>query len=143
MASMGSFPTGLDGSILLHSANHQRPVIPALAYRPRKYVEVGAFADCISDGFSRNLTVDLSSRLSLCSGCGGGRRRWTTQHLKAAKEGTGRGETDEDDESDDALQATIENSKKVLAMQRDLLQQVVLLFVFSIYISDSWNPFFI
>ncbi|XP_065856184.1 granule-bound starch synthase 2, chloroplastic/amyloplastic [Euphorbia lathyris] len=29
-----------------------------------------------------------------------------------------------DDESDDALQATIEKSKKVLAMQRDLLQQI-------------------
>ena len=30
------------------------------------------------------------------------------------------------DESEDALQATIEKSKKVLAMQRDLLQQVSL-----------------
>jgi starch synthase len=29
------------------------------------------------------------------------------------------------DESEDALQASIEKSKKVLAMQRDLLQQVI------------------
>ncbi|KAL9157742.1 hypothetical protein ABFS82_08G023900 [Erythranthe guttata] len=96
MASMGSFPTGLDGSILLHSANHQRPVIPILAYRPRK--------------------------LSLCNGCSGGRRRWAAQHVKATKEGTERVESD--DESDDALHATIEKSRKVLALQRDLLQQI-------------------
>ncbi|KAI3452297.1 hypothetical protein Pfo_008962 [Paulownia fortunei] len=122
MASMGSFPTGVDSSILLRSTNHHRRMIPILASRPRKYVEVGGFAYCNSAGFSRNLTVDLFSRLSLCSGCSGRGRRWTTPHVNARTEGTGGGETD--DESEDALQATIEKSKKVLAMQRDLLQQI-------------------
>lgn len=41
-------------------------------------------------------------------------------------EATGKGsvEGDSDDESEDAIQATMEKSKKVLAMQRDLLQQI-------------------
>ncbi|KAK6129255.1 hypothetical protein DH2020_036964 [Rehmannia glutinosa] len=118
MASMGSFPAGVDSSVILHSSNHHSPMVPLLAYRPRKRVEVGAFADCNSAGFSRNLTVDSFSRLSRCNG----RRRWTTQHVKATTEGSGGGETD--DESEDALQATIEKSKKVLEMQRDLFQQI-------------------
>ncbi|KAK6155085.1 hypothetical protein DH2020_009333 [Rehmannia glutinosa] len=115
---MGSFPAGVDSSVIIHSSNHYTPMVPLLAYRPRKRVEVGAFADCNSAGFSRNLTVDSFSRLSRCNG----RRRWTTQHVKATTEGSGGGETD--DESEDALQATIEKSKKVLEMQRDLFQQI-------------------
>ena len=38
-----------------------------------------------------------------------------------------------DDDSDDTLQVTIEKSKKVLAMQRDLLQQVSFVIVFVLY----------
>lgn len=120
MASMGSFPAGVDSSILLHSANHQRPMIPGPAYRSRKYVVVGGIADCNSVGVSS--TLDLFSRVSLCSGCGGGRRRWKTSRVKATAEETG-GETGGDD-SDEALQATIEKSKKVIQTQRELLQQV-------------------
>ncbi|KAL8471601.1 hypothetical protein ACS0TY_029015 [Phlomoides rotata] len=113
MASMGSFPAGVDSSILLHSANHQRPMIPTPAYKPRKHVVIGGIADCNSVGVSS--TVDLFSRVSLCSDCGGGRRRrWKTHRVKA----TG------DDDSDEALQATIEKSKKVIQTQRELLQQI-------------------
>lgn len=133
MASMGSFPTGVDSSILLHNVNHRRPMIPILAYRPRKYVVVGRIADCNSAGFSSIMTVDLFSKVSLCNGCSGRRRRWKTQHVKATTEGTGQGETD--DESEDALQATIEKGKKVLATQRDLLQQVLA----SLDLFHSWE----
>lgn len=40
----------------------------------------------------------------------------------AAATGSGRGEAD--DEAEDSLKAMIEKSKKVLAIQKDLLQQV-------------------
>ncbi|GFQ02147.1 granule-bound starch synthase 2 chloroplastic/amyloplastic [Phtheirospermum japonicum] len=124
MASMGSFPTVADGFSPLHNANHNMPVIPLLVQRPRKRVEIGGlFTDCNSAGVLRNLTVDHFSRLSRCHRCGGGRRRWTTQYVKATSEGTGGGEID-DESKEDALQATIEKSKKVLAMQRDLLHQI-------------------
>ncbi|PIN04718.1 Starch synthase [Handroanthus impetiginosus] len=96
MASMGYFAAGIDGSILLHSANHHRSVAPVIAYRPRK--------------------------LSMFCGCSGGRRRWTAQPVKATGEATEG--VDGGDKSDDALQATIEKSKKVLALQKDLLQQI-------------------
>lgn len=44
---------------------------------------------------------------------------WRIKRVKATGEISGEG-----DESDDALQVTIEKSKKVLAMQQDLLQQI-------------------
>lgn len=121
MASMGSFPAGVDSSILLHSANHQRPVIHTPAYRSRKYVVVGVSS-----------TVDLFSRVSLCSGCGDRRRRWKTHRVKATAEETGRGETGDDD-SDETLQATIEKSKKVIQVQKELLHQVLCPSSFSVF----------
>ncbi|KAG8384693.1 hypothetical protein BUALT_Bualt04G0144500 [Buddleja alternifolia] len=96
MASMGSFPTGVDSSVLLRNANHNRPMIPVFGYSPRK--------------------------LSLCCGCSAKRGKWRAKHVKATREGAGAGESG--DESEDALQATIEKSKKVLALQRDLLNQI-------------------
>ncbi|KAK4417658.1 Granule-bound starch synthase 2, chloroplastic/amyloplastic [Sesamum alatum] len=122
MASTGSFPTGVDGSVLLNIANRRRHVIPMLAFRPRKHVEIGGISDCNSTGFSRDLTVDLFSRLSQCCGRNGRRRRWMTQLLEATGEAVEGGESD--DESD-SLQATIDKSmSQVLAMQKDLLQQI-------------------
>lgn len=131
MASMGSFPAGVDSSILVRSANLHRPLNSILAYRP---VKVGGIADCNSPGFSSNLAADLFSRVSLCSVCGGRRRRWKSQ-VKAAAAGIGLGEAD--DEVEDTLQATIEKSKKVLAIQRDLLQQVLVL-LYNFFIESSF-----
>ncbi|KAK4393117.1 Granule-bound starch synthase 2, chloroplastic/amyloplastic [Sesamum angolense] len=122
MASTGSFPTGVDGSALLNIANRRQHVIPILAFRPRKHVEVGAISDFNSAGFSRDLTVNLFSRLSQCCGRNGRRRRWTTQLVEATGEAAEGGESG--DESD-SLQATIDKSmSQVLAMQKDLLQQI-------------------
>lgn len=118
MASMGSFPAGVDSSMLVRTANRHRPLSSILAYRP---IKVGGIADCNSPGFSSNLAVDLFSRVSLCNGCGGRRRRGKSQ-VKAAAAGT---EGVEADDEVDTLQVTIEKSKKVLAIQRDLLQQVL------------------
>ncbi|KAL6520394.1 Sucrose synthase [Orobanche minor] len=127
MASMmGSFPTGVESSILFQNAAHHVPIkIPLLAYRARNRVEVGGFfTDCNSTRVLINSTVVSSSRSSRCRRCDG-RQRWSTQYVKATAEGAdgGTGETD-DESKEDALQATIEKSKKVLAMQRDLLQQI-------------------
>ncbi|KAH6774535.1 starch synthase 2 [Perilla frutescens var. hirtella] len=113
MASMGSFPVGVDSSVLVRSANRHRPSISILAYRPRK---VGGIAD-------GHLAIDLLSRVSLCNGCGGGRRRWKSRGIKAAA-AAGSSPGQADDEVEDTLQATIEKSKKVLAIQKDLLQQI-------------------
>ncbi|XP_011098635.1 granule-bound starch synthase 2, chloroplastic/amyloplastic isoform X3 [Sesamum indicum] len=122
MASTGSFPTGVDGSALLNIANRRQHVIPILAFRPRKHVEVGGISDCNSAGFSRDLTLNLCSRLSQCCGRNGRRRRWTTQLVEATGEAAEGGESG--DESD-SLQATIDKSmSQVLAMQKDLLQQI-------------------
>ncbi|KAK4477609.1 hypothetical protein RD792_016846 [Penstemon davidsonii] len=122
MASMGSFPTGVDSSILVHSGNQQRPVIPILAFKPKKYVEIGSFADCNSAGFSRNFADDLFSRLSLCCGCSNRGGKLRMKRVKATQEGTGGGESG--NESEDAFQATIQKGEKVLAMQKDLLKQI-------------------
>ncbi|KAL3629378.1 Sucrose synthase [Castilleja foliolosa] len=125
MASMGSFPTVADSFNPLHNASHNMHMIHLLVDRPRKRVEIGGlFADCnSSSGVLRNLTKDNFSRSSRCHRCGGGRRRWTTQYVKATSKGPGLGEI-EDEPKEDALQATIEKSKKVLAMQSQLLHQI-------------------
>ncbi|CAA0828415.1 Starch synthase 2- chloroplastic/amyloplastic [Striga hermonthica] len=123
MASMGSFPSGVDTSSFLHGAGHHHlRVIPLLAYGPRKKcAEVRGFvADCNLAGVSRNLAVDSTVRLSRC----GRRRPRTTHFVKAAAEGGGGSDAEEDESKEDALQATIEKSKKVLAIQKDLLQQI-------------------
>lgn len=134
MASMKSFPTGVDSSILVRSANSHRPLISILAYRPRK---VGGVADCISTGFSTNSAADLLSRVSLCKGCGGRRRRLS---VKTAAEAAGGGRGEKDDEAEDSLQATIEKSKKVLAIQKGLLQQVSFI-TFIFFVLDNFIVF--
>ncbi|XP_023912722.1 granule-bound starch synthase 2, chloroplastic/amyloplastic [Quercus suber] len=111
MASAGSLPFTIEmkseGPVLLHSVNHRRPRFSFSVYRPRKPL---AYA-----GFS--LSCD---RLI----CGSGRgQQWRVTLPKVKAKGSTESE-DDSNEVDDALQATIEKSKKVLAMQRDLLQQI-------------------
>ncbi|KZV45643.1 granule-bound starch synthase 2, chloroplastic/amyloplastic-like [Dorcoceras hygrometricum] len=124
MALTGSFPAGVDTSIVIHSANHHPPMIPMLAYRPTKCLEIGGLIDCKSTGFSRNLKEDYFSRKSPCRGHSGRRRRWLSKRVRATQEGNGGGGSV--DEPEEALHATIEKSKKVLAMQKDLLAQQLL-----------------
>ncbi|XP_042007369.1 granule-bound starch synthase 2, chloroplastic/amyloplastic-like isoform X2 [Salvia splendens] len=97
MASIKSFPTGLESSIL---ANRHRPLISVPNYRPKK---VGGIADCNSPGISSNSAVDLLSRVSLCNG----RRSWARHGVVKAAGG------EAEDEAEDSLQATIEKSKKI------------------------------
>lgn len=56
---------------------------------------------------------------------------WKIKRVKATGESSGEAAS-ADESEDDALKVTIEKSKKVLAMQQDLLQQVILLvFIYS------------
>ncbi|KAG5624256.1 hypothetical protein H5410_009474 [Solanum commersonii] len=85
----------MENSILLHSGNQLHPNLPLFALRPKK--------------------------LSLIHGSGR-EQMWRIKRVKATGENSG--EASNADESNDALQVTIEKSKKVLAMQQDLLQQI-------------------
>lgn len=111
--------------MLLHSANYRRPRFPFFAYRPRKPLD-SAGNTGLSFGYSKAAGENYAC-LSLCcdrliGGCSRGQQRRITRP-KATAGDFAEGE-DGGDEVDDALQATIEKSKKVLALQKDLLQQV-------------------
>ncbi|KAL2523092.1 Starch synthase 2 [Forsythia ovata] len=120
MASMGTVQTAVDSSILRHGRNRHRPIIPILAYRPKKSVDAWGLTNFHTVGFSRNLCEDNDGRLSLY--CGSAGWRWRIKFVQATVKGSE--EAESGDEQDDALQATIEKSKKVLAMQKDLLKQI-------------------
>ncbi|XP_027153219.1 granule-bound starch synthase 2, chloroplastic/amyloplastic [Coffea eugenioides] len=117
-SSTASFPfvihPALDNSVIPYSGNHRRPKLPLLAFRPRKFTSDSKFGSCglLNEGIA-----------SLSSCCGSTMtRKWTLQRFNAT--GSGSGEVQSGEESDDALQATIEKSKRVLAMQKDLLNQI-------------------
>ncbi|XP_038695866.1 granule-bound starch synthase 2, chloroplastic/amyloplastic isoform X2 [Tripterygium wilfordii] len=113
MASLSSLPftveTKAEISALLHGNNRHRPRFPFVAYRQRKYKEVAFYKD-FTCGFS--LCCDKLSGEHL-------RRHWRAQ-VAGPESVDGEG----GDESEDALQISIEKSKKVLAAQKDLLQQI-------------------
>lgn len=102
---MGSF--AIESSVLVHSGNQRRVIkLPFLANRITN---------------SRNVSV-----LSLCCRRLGGfdfREKQRIEHLKAKIDDRGN-MSDDGDEPEDALQATIEKNKKVLAMQKELLHQI-------------------
>lgn len=72
-----------------------------------------------STSTSARIVFEDTGKLSLCCGCS--RRQWV---LNCSS--TGSGDEQSGQESEDSLQATIRKSKKVLAMQKDLLDQVLL-----------------
>lgn len=104
----------MENCTLLHSGNQFQPKFPFFALKPKKF-------PFFVVGCSRVLGEDIV-KLSIAHGSS----REQMWRIKATGKNSGEA-TNIDDESDDALQATIEKSKKVLAMQKDLLQQVVIL----------------
>lgn len=121
MASMGSFPFVIDTAMESNSAvqlqtwNYRRPKLPLFAFRPRKSViECGEFSE---------LALGCMTVEDVTVGCGGVGRTWRIKHLKATG-GNGAGAGTPSDDADDSLQVAIKKSKKVLAMQRDLLEQI-------------------
>ncbi|KAF8390190.1 hypothetical protein HHK36_024712 [Tetracentron sinense] len=129
MASIGSLSfiveTTMENSVLLRSGNHRRPSFASLASQLRNFHDCGLNGSkfwCISPKVvSGEAFSGLSSNCEkMINGCGRV-HPWRSKHLKATGKDSVEGK--DGDESEDALQATIEKSKKVLAMQRDLLQQ--------------------
>lgn len=92
---------------IIESKRENRPVFPFSTFRPRKSKSL-AVLNVSTCGFS------LFSNKGLLW-------RFKPVRVAGSLDGVGGG----GDDSEDTFQATIEKSKKVLAMQRDLLQQVL------------------
>ncbi|MED6144955.1 hypothetical protein PIB30_020427 [Stylosanthes scabra] len=113
MASIGSLPFLVEANadttvLMLHTKNnHHRHHHHCAVKFPSKF---GTFSGSENRG---------------CRGLGRGRvqHRCGRRIIRAADKSYGKSE-DKDESEDDVLQATIEKSKKVLAMQRQLLQQI-------------------
>ncbi|KAH7852117.1 hypothetical protein Vadar_020861 [Vaccinium darrowii] len=99
----------MERSFFLYSRNHGLPRLPLFACR------LG-----LSDSTFGHAKV-VGKDIGLMSGCKVTRLQ-RIKILRATEKGSGEGEDGE--ESEDAFQATIEKSKKVLEMQRGLLQQI-------------------
>lgn len=124
MASIGSV-SPMESSVLLHSGNHHRP--PRFSFstsQMRKSVDYGS-NEYSGVGYLKIVGEDSARSCLWCERLSVGCSRGHGWRIKCV-EATGKGsvEGDSDDESEDAIQATMEKSKKVLAMQRDLLQQI-------------------
>lgn len=101
----------MENCTVLHSGNQFQPKFPFLALKPKRF-------PIFVVGCSRVLGEDIV-KLSVTHGSS----REQMWKIKATGKSSGKA-ANADDESDEALQATIEKSKKVLAMQKDLLQQI-------------------
>ncbi|XP_008230773.1 PREDICTED: granule-bound starch synthase 2, chloroplastic/amyloplastic [Prunus mume] len=114
MASIGSLPfmieTKTESSVLLHSNNNRRLRFPFFTHRPGSSVEVS--------GINAEVVGMCSRQINWCTKG----KLWKIEPLRATGKVSVEGE--DGGEPEDALRATIEKSKKVLAMQRDLLQQI-------------------
>ncbi|XP_031396234.1 granule-bound starch synthase 2, chloroplastic/amyloplastic-like [Punica granatum] len=111
MASIGSLPFTIEAKaaercVFFHAKSQPRPGF----FRPRRSLN---FAALRGFGTSRNVEDESGRVLS------SGQRR-----LRATLGGSVEGGDGDDVPSEDGLQATIEKSKKVLAMQRELLNQI-------------------
>lgn len=120
-SSVGSFPfvvePSANTSMLLQTKINRPLKFPLFVYRPGKSAE---FSNSSASGFGRSESARLNyGRLV------NGRSRgllWRTKDVRAIGKSTG---TSQDDGgTDEVLLSTIEKSKKVLAMQRDLLQRI-------------------
>ncbi|XP_021905256.1 starch synthase 2, chloroplastic/amyloplastic-like isoform X2 [Carica papaya] len=114
MASIGPLPfiveTKAETCLLVSNKKQQRPSSAFSTPRPRNSRVLAVLGDPTSGG---SLFGDR-----LGAGCSRG-QQWSTKNVKATNaEGVG------GSESENTLNATVEKSKKVLAMQRDLLQQI-------------------
>ncbi|XP_057963104.1 granule-bound starch synthase 2, chloroplastic/amyloplastic [Malania oleifera] len=127
MASIGSVPYGIEATVenyaLLHTGN-LRPTFRFFAHRPRKSLNYAGF-NAITFGNIKAME-ESCDRFALCgvrlgNGCS---RRQLLRVDSPRATGKSSVQGEEGEESEDALQATIEKSKKVLAKQKNLLQQI-------------------
>ncbi|KAM2014724.1 granule-bound starch synthase 2, chloroplastic/amyloplastic-like [Malus sylvestris] len=120
MASIGSLHfimgTKTDSSVLVHSSTNPRLRFPFFTNRPRSSIEVSGI-NASANG-SAGAARMCRGRNSWCTRG----KLWRIKPLRAIRKSSAEGE--DAGEPEDALQATIEKSKKVLAVQRELLQQI-------------------
>ncbi|KAK1260427.1 hypothetical protein QJS04_geneDACA019469 [Acorus gramineus] len=141
MASIGSLSFSVESAVtaeasLLRSKSHLRRSRLGFVFREggSPYRGVGLSKTRFRELFGGELLLGFSSNgLRTHCRCGGGRvlGGFRVRGVgESGSEGGGEEEVVEErgsgsDAEEDALQATIEKSKKVLAMQKDLLQQIV------------------
>lgn len=113
MASVGCVSFVTERAASIWSGRDRRPRFSFPVYRLRMSPGCAISKDSIF-GYSREDCV----RFSLCS------RRQVLGSRGVRARGEGSVEGEDGDRLEDAFDATIEKSKKVLAMQRDLLQQI-------------------
>lgn len=116
MASLNSFPFTIETRCLLHNSNGFQP-------QRRKTLCYGGFLKFMDHNDNGGFVHGRSSLwcVKSLSGCRRG-DLWRVYSLKAVSNDSGDGE--DSNENEDALQATIDKSNKVLAMQKELLQQI-------------------
>lgn len=125
MASVGSLPFTIEmrsESSALLNCGKSRPRFRFLAYQPRKSLECADLNDSTfgylkAVGNNTAMYTLFPERVII-----GSNRGRMIKHLRAI--GDDSVERESGDDSEEALQATIEKSKKALAMQRDLLKQI-------------------
>lgn len=131
MASLGSLQCLLEpkaeSSLLLYCTNRRQPRLGSFSNWPRKSPVLPHLRG-LACGCSGLRAVE--DGLLKCSFCFGGMLglydRGQFLSVRAAGRGSAEGDDSENVETEDKLQATIEKSKRVLAMQRDLLNRVIL-----------------
>ncbi|XP_059643740.1 granule-bound starch synthase 2, chloroplastic/amyloplastic [Cornus florida] len=129
MASLRSLPfvidTAIDSSAPFQTVSFSRSKLPFSANRSKTFLDPGGFHDLTfwcTKVVGENITRCSLRCERMMGGVSGGRRWRIKRGLRAMNKGSGEGQNGE--ESEESLQATIEKSKKVLAMQRDLLEQI-------------------
>ncbi|XP_028759805.1 granule-bound starch synthase 2, chloroplastic/amyloplastic-like [Neltuma alba] len=120
-SSIGSFPflveTNAQASILLQTKINRPLSFPLFVHRHGKSAEISS-SNASSFGHSESTGMNYGRLIhGRCRG-----RLWRTNDIRAIGKSTGTSQ--DDDGAEDVLQSTIEKSKKVLAMQRDLLQRI-------------------
>ncbi|XP_077214335.1 starch synthase 2 [Tasmannia lanceolata] len=118
MATLGSFSLifdpAMDKSVLQSRTSFPRTFTFSTFYR-RNNLDSG-----LNGGsFGGVLGNEGKTMEKVCRG-----RVWRGKSLRATRKTGVKGEDDDGDDRDNELQATIEKSKRVLAMQKDLLQQI-------------------
>ncbi|KAF8010158.1 hypothetical protein BT93_J0954 [Corymbia citriodora subsp. variegata] len=129
MACLGSLQFLIEpkaeSSLLLYCTNRRRPRLGSLGYRPRKSPVLlhlrGLACGCSGLRAAEDGSLNCSSRRGRMLGL---YDRGQFLSLRAAASGSAEGDDGENVETEDKLQATIEKSKRVLAMQRELLNQI-------------------
>ncbi|KAF8378453.1 hypothetical protein HHK36_029793 [Tetracentron sinense] len=116
----------MENSVLLHNGSHNHFRFAFSASRVRNSHDYGVNSSKSMFLFPKALNGQAFAGLSsssekMINWCSRG-QPWRSKCLKATGKDSVEGE--DGDESEDALQATIEKSNKVLAMQSDLFQQI-------------------